>query len=306
MESSSSEDNVWFRIEIGGEEAGIIRFRLFDSVTPKTAENFRCLCTGERGLSPFSGKSLTYRGSLFHRIIPQFMLQGGDFTRHDGTGGESVFGPKFRDENFKLRHTKAGLLSMANAGPNTNGSQFFITLVPTPHLDGKHTVFGEVIDGMDVVRRIESVDTMANDAPHATQRVFIIDCGEGNGPKYSDGLRHSKKRKMAKKSSRKTKKEQKKRAKKDKKKKRKKKKEKKRTKKEEKKDKKRHREKSENDCREKLNDTAKRARLADNEILGNIEENKSYEAAGPSSSSTSPSSSSSSSPISSSGSEVSE
>ena len=295
MDISSSEDNVWFRIEIGGEEAGIIRFHLFDSVTPKTASNFRCLCTGERGLSPFSGKPLHYRGSSFHRIIPQFMLQGGDFTRHDGTGGESVFGPKFRDENFKLRHTKAGLLSMANAGPNTNGSQFFITLVPTPHLDGKHTVFGEVIDGMDVVRRIESVDTMANDAPHATQRVLIIDCGEGNGPKYS------KKRKIARKSSRKTKKEQKKRTKKDKKKKRKKKKEKKRTKMEEKKEKKRHREKSDDDGQEKWNDTAKRARLADNETLGNIEENKSYEAAGPSSSSTS---SSSSSPISSSGSEL--
>merc|ERR1719282_1660747 len=166
---------VFFDITIGGSAAGRITMELFADVVPKTAENFRALCTGEKGTGQ-SGKPLHYKGSAFHRIIPQFMCQGGDFTRGNGTGGESIYGNKFNDENFNLKHTGPGILSMANAGPNTNGSQFFITTVKTQWLDGKHTVFGKVTGGMDVVKKMEGTPTGRNDAP--SKKIVIADCGQ--------------------------------------------------------------------------------------------------------------------------------
>ena len=167
--------HVYFDIQHGNKALGKIVMQLYKDIVPKTAENFRALCTGDQGLSKISGKSLHYKGSTFHRVIKDFMIQGGDFTNGDGTGGESIYGEKFPDENFKLKHTKAGLLSCANAGPNTNGSQFFITSRETPHLDGKHVVFGEVVEGMDVAFEIELVSKNENDKPDVD--VVIVDCG---------------------------------------------------------------------------------------------------------------------------------
>jgi len=158
---------VFFDIAADNEPLGRVTFELNADVVPKTAENFRALCTGEHGFG--------YKGSIFHRIIPQFMCQGGDFTNHNGTGGKSIYGWKFPDENFKLKHTGAGILSMANAGANTNGSQFFICTAKTEWLDGRHVVFGNVTDGMDVVKKVESFGSRSG---RTSKRITITDCGE--------------------------------------------------------------------------------------------------------------------------------
>jgi ATP-dependent RNA helicase DDX18/HAS1 len=179
--SSSSNPRVFFDLAVGKKKLGRVTFELFANIVPKTAENFRALCTGEKGRGKF-GKNLHYKGSRFHRVIPGFMCQGGDFTRGDGTGGESIYGKKFPDENFRLKHERAGLLSMANAGPNTNGSQFFVTTVPTPHLNGKHTVFGKVLQGMKLVKAVEAVGTSSG---KPRKPVVIVDCGVLDGSESS-------------------------------------------------------------------------------------------------------------------------
>jgi len=165
----ATNSKVFFDLTIGGESAGRIVFKLYNDVVPKTAENFRALCTGEKG------GNLTYKGCPFHRVIPGFMLQGGDFTNKNGTGGVSIYGAKFADENFVKKHTQPGLLSMANAGPNTNGSQFFVTTVLTPWLDGKHVVFGEVTEGMDLVKKVEALGSQSG---AVKKPIVISNCGQ--------------------------------------------------------------------------------------------------------------------------------
>ncbi|EED88348.1 predicted protein [Thalassiosira pseudonana CCMP1335] len=165
---------VFFDITIGGSSKGRIEMELRADVVPLTAENFRCLCTGEKGMGR-SGKILHFKGSSFHRVIPGFMCQGGDFTRGNGRGGESIYGEKFADENFTLKHTAPGILSMANAGANTNGSQFFLCTAETPWLDNKHVVFGKVVSGMDVVAAIEQV---GSESGRTRVPVLISDSGQ--------------------------------------------------------------------------------------------------------------------------------
>ena len=173
LDSKQSNPIVFFDVSIGGQEVGRMKMELFADVVPKTAENFRQLCTGELRKD---GVPQGYKNATFHRVIKDFMIQGGDFVKGDGTGSMSIYGPNFPDENFKVKHTTPGLLSMANSGPHTNGCQFFVTCAKCDFLDGKHVVFGRVIDGLLVMRKIENVPTGGNNKPRLP--VVITQCGE--------------------------------------------------------------------------------------------------------------------------------
>ena len=166
-----NEGNPYFKIKIGDEEVGKVSFELFDDEVPNACKNFRYLCTK----SVIGKEEADYKNTIFHRVIKDFMIQGGDTTNYDGTGGKSMFGDKFKDESFELTHNQEGLLCMANSGPDTNGSQFYITLKKTPWLDNKHVVFGIVIKGYDIVKKIESIEVGEGDVPN--QKVEVIECG---------------------------------------------------------------------------------------------------------------------------------